>query len=125
MNNNNKIPTEEDFDRASKIMNAKFRGLDEASKVVLNQLKERCPLRRLFILPDGNDNFRVYVFYKNICDIALCERNGYQETIKKTVYDALEQFVPGRSTDISVVFEFDSEENVVENYEGDYFLRLR
>ena len=40
------------------------------------------------------------------------------------VYAALERAGRGKRPDISVAFEFDSDENVTANFEGDYFLRF-
>jgi hypothetical protein len=53
------------------------------------------------------------------------EKSGLASKIKEAVYEEMEKVGRGPREAIRIDFEFDSHENVVRDYEGDYFLRLR
>ena len=67
----------------------------------------------------------MYVFYKKDNDIQVCRDNGVSQKVEDFVYVELEKHGRGKKENIKASFEFDSDENVAANYEGDYFLRLR
>ena len=73
----------------------------------------------------GTEGFRAYMFFEKDKDIKACKNNGIIRDLIDFVYDALERAGRGRRQDVTVGFEFDSDENVEANYEGDYLLRLR
>lgn len=70
-------------------------------------------------------SLEVYIFYENDKDISTNESNGISDRIKETFLNALDELSYYKCFDNSITFVFDSNENVMKNYQGSYFLRLR
>ena len=121
----NKIPSDEELDRASKMMEQQFESLDVVKDTVVSRFKNACPLYDFHILPQGEDGFRAYVFFITEEDLQKCTETGIVEEIKACIYEELQRVGRGKIGETTVAFELDSDENVTANYEGDYFLRLR
>jgi hypothetical protein len=121
----NKIPSDDEFARASKHMEERSRNLDDVRKKVIRYFKKICPLHNFYILDQNDVDFRAYVFFKKDADIKACEKVGINNHLIDFVYAELELLGKGNKKDINVAFEFDSDENVTAKYKGDYFMRLR
>ena len=121
----NRIPSDEELDRASRMMEQQFQGLDVVKDTVVSRFKNTCPLYDFHILPQGQDRFRAYVFFNTNADVQKCTEVGIVEEIKACGYEELQRVGRGKIGETAVAFELDSDENVTANYEGDYFLRLR
>ncbi len=120
-----KIPSEADFARAKRLAEERSRNLSLVSARVKQSFKDRCPLHNVYILPQRDVDFRAYVFFRTDRDLKECEAEGITQEIRDAIYSELERVGRGRRNEITVAFEFDSDENVEANFEGDYFLRLR
>lgn len=122
-----KIPSSEEFARAKQRMRELDRNVDKVNESAVRYFEEICPIHahKFYLLAEEEKAFRAYVFYKFDKDIQLCRANGVEKKLEDFVYNELELHGRGRREDIAVAFEFDSDENVTANYEGDYFLRLR
>ena len=118
------IPSDEEFARAHELDDEDWRGLNAVSERVEAAFKNRCPLHYFYLMPQ-REGFRAYVFFQRNKDVEECASNGTTQAIIDFVYEELERAGRGRRDEIEVAFEFDSDENVKANYEGDYFLRLR
>ncbi len=121
----NRIPSDEELDRASNMMERQYHGLDVVKDTVVSRFKNACPLYDFHILPQGVEGFRAYVFFNTDADLQKCTKVGIVEEIKACVYEELQRVGRGKIGETTVVFELDSDENVTANFEGDYFLRLR
>lgn len=119
------IPSDEEFARAKRLMAKESRNLDRVSENVKKRFKMQCPLHNIYILSQRDVDFRTYVFFKEDKDIEACRRSGVVQDLIDSVYEELERAGRGKRGEITVDFEFDSDENVDRNFEGDYFLRLR
>ncbi len=119
------IPSDEDFDRAERLAKERSRGLDKVTARVLSRFKNLCPLHEFCIMDQIDVDFRAYVFFEKDEDIRECEDSGVNGQIVDFIYRALEHVGRGKREDITLAVEFDSDENVTANFEGDYFLRLR
>ncbi len=119
------IPTEDEFERASKFMEERSRHLDTIRDRLKMHFSKLCPLYDFYILPQRDVNYRAYVLFEKENDIDSCKRNGIVEQIKEFIFDELERYRKEKRENITVAFELDSNENVILNFEGDYFLRLR
>jgi hypothetical protein len=119
------IPSDEDFARAEKMMREQFRNLGVVEKNVLQHFKNRCPLHRVVILPHDSNSFEAYVFFEHDRDIPACMSNGVAQAIEDFVYEELARAGRGTRPSITIRFEFDSNENVITNYQDNYWLRLR
>ncbi|MFA7270916.1 MAG: hypothetical protein WC073_16385 [Sterolibacterium sp.] len=119
------IPSNADFARADELDRERSRNLDAASRNVAEHFQEVCRLFKVHILPQRDVSFRAYIFFYTDENIRDSERNGMLYAIQDYVYEELERQGRGKRGEISVAFEFDSDENVAANYDGDYFLRLR
>ncbi len=125
MSKSTNSPKKESFERASRVMKERSRNLDEVCKEVLQQFAGCCPLHRVFVLSQRDVDFRAYVFFKNRQDVEESKRHGIHEKIIDCIYSELERMGRGRRNKINVAVEFDSDENVIANFEGSYNLRLR
>jgi hypothetical protein len=148
------IPSEEDFKRAHRYVQECNRNLDRVHDRVIRRLKKMCPLHDFWIFYQGERDvaFWACIFFKKEHDLqAYFNKGGLQEAsdrvflslqhepeavrvtqvsgviqeIVDLVYAELERFGRGKRGEITVAFEFDSDENVQANFKGDYFLRLR
>lgn len=66
----------------------------------------------------------MYVFYNKDEDVMKCDNDGTSKALADYVYSELERVGRGKRNEIKVVFEFDSDENVTNKYNGDYYGRL-
>lgn len=121
----NRIPSDEDFARASRHMEERSRKLDKVREKVIKHFEKISPLHDFYLIDQRDVDFRAYVFFKENKDIKSCESSGILQTLMDFVYTELELAGRGKREDITVAFEFDSDENVTANFGGDYFLRLR
>jgi len=123
-NKMSKIPSDEEFARAGREMSESFRNLDNVCKSIKRRFKGLCPLDDVYILP-LTERFKATVFFKETKDIEACKANGIVQELIDFTYAELERVGRGKRTDITVEFEFDSDENVTKEWGGDYFLRMR
>ncbi len=119
------IPSDEEFARADRWARGQSRNLDAVCSEFSQRFGVRCPLHEVDLLPQGEGTFQIYVFFEKDKDIEAAKESGIVEVMVAFVYDALERAGRGKREEISVVFEFDSDENVRARVNGDYFLRLR
>ena len=119
------IPSEEEFARASKYMDEGFLHLEQVREAVLLRFRDTCPLYAFHIMPQRGVDFRAYIFFNTEKDIETCKNSGIAQQIIDFVYSELERVGRGTKAAIKVAFEFDSNENVISKYNGDYFLRLQ
>jgi len=125
MNENDLAWADEAYARASKNAKEASRQLDVVCRSVKRRFSSVCPLHDIYLLPQIDVTFRAYVFLEKNEDVDACEKSGIVEEIKEFIYDELERLGRGNRSEITVAFEFDSDENVASNYGRDYFLRLR
>src|SRR5690625_1085357 len=118
------VPSNEDFERAARKMAERSRNLDKLREMFLQRFGSRYPLHEFCIMPQRDVDFRAYVFFDKNNDVETSKESGLNEEIIDFVYESLEFLGRGRRGEVTVVFEFDSNENVEENFEGDYYLRL-
>lgn len=119
------IPSDEDFARAKRKMAERDRNLDQVCANVKRRFENECPLYNVYVLWQRDVDFRAYVFFDEDKDIDVCKRNGIVDKIENCVYDELAIAGRGKRDEIVVAFEYDSDENVVRNFGGDYLLRLK
>lgn len=122
-----KVPSEEALARAKKRRRERDRNMDLVNHSLRNYFKEICldNSHDALVIAEDDLEFRGYVFYKNAQDVQLCEENGISSQLRDFVYEELERQGRGSKDGIVVSFEFDSDENVQANFEGDYYLRMR
>lgn len=121
----NKIPSDEDFARASAALKKQSRGLSRVRDKILNRFHGDGNLYEFFIMDCSEKSFRAYVFYQWDRQIEQNEISGFSAKIVEAVFAELEQAGRGGRGEVQVDFEFDSHESVEQNYEGDYYNRLR
>ena len=121
----NNIPSEEDFKRAEIADQERHRGLSEVRNRILHRFrKDGVHETFMFFSPEKN-SFGAFVFYRWNRQIEEAEELGLTSQIKNAVFEELEKVGRGNRGAIRVDFEFDSHENVEQNYEGDYYMRLK
>lgn len=76
-------------------------------------------------VPIGFSPLEVYIFYENDSDIVLNEKSGITENVKRVFLETISNLDYTKIFDNNIIFIFDSNENVIKNYQGNYFLRLR
>ena len=117
-------PSDEEFARASAALRCRARGLSEARTRLLERFKEK-GLREIFIMDRAEYKFHAFVFYETNAQIQEAAASGLSREITLALHDELEAVGRGSCDENQVAVEFDSQENVEANYEGDYYLRLR
>ncbi|TBW45607.1 hypothetical protein EZI54_23480 [Marinobacter halodurans] len=121
----NNIPSKENFLRAKAAMRKDDHGLSEVRERILAQLKSKGLHEFMVLYSRKTDTFGAYVFYEMDNQISEAAESGLSGEIKSLVIDELERVGRGSKESIKINFEFDSHENVLKNYEGDYYNRLR
>ena len=121
---NNKILTEKEIEKAIAEMDWQSRGLSQVCENIKHRFKKQ-NLHEFFVLDSSETYFGAFVFFETRLQIEQAKQSGLVERIKEEVFREMEKAGRGIPMEIRVDFEFDSHENVVENYEGDYFNRLR
>lgn len=121
----NNIPSKEDFLRAKEARKKDDHGLSEVREQILNRFKSKGVHEFMVLYSRKTDSFGAYIFYEMDSQIGEAIETGLAKELEEAVYEGLANV--GRCTRDStkVNFEFDSHENVVRNYEGDYYSRLR
>jgi hypothetical protein len=119
------IPSDEVFTRADRLMAERDRNLGEVSANFKEKFAGRCPLYNFFLLWQRDVDFRAFIFFDRNIDIVECRENGIMDRMKDFVFEELKRVGRGERGRTSIDFEIDSNENVIKNYEGDYYLRLR
>ncbi len=100
--------------------------IEKAKMILLNW--SQCNNVHLFavhFVPMSDFSLEVYVFYKNDFDITENQNNGISDIVKQIFLKALNDLNYKRYFNSNITFIFDSNENVINNYQGSYFLRLR
>jgi len=122
-----KIPSDEAFARAKRRMRERDRNMDHVNNAFSEYFKEICTenAHDSHIIAEDDLSFRAYIFFKKVRDVQLCEESGVSSQLQQFIYDELERQGRGSRDNIVVNFEFDSDENVQANFEGDYYLRMR
>src|SRR5262249_39020225 len=72
-----------------------------------------------------DDGTGVYVFFNDDAALSEAKNCGFLDRAKEAYLTFLREEGYPFSTHPKVVFEFDSDENVRKNFEGNYFFRLR
>jgi hypothetical protein len=70
-------------------------------------------------------SLEVYIFYKYNSDITKNEINGLTDNAKQYFLKTISDMDYMKHFESNIAFIFDSDENVIKNYNGSYFLRLR
>ena len=120
-----KLSIEERIERANKLSAERNRGLSPTRETVYEQFKDQGLDEMILFYSPKIDEFIAYVSYKREKDIALAEQSGLTAAIKDRIYEELEKHGRGNRNEITLTLDLDSYENVVKNYEGNYYLRLR
>ena len=119
------IPSNEDFERAKRLARERSRSLDSVSFRVKERFGSKASVDCAYILPQRDVSFRAYIFFRTNGDLEKAADSGVTDDIGDFIYAELERVGRGTRGEITVAFEFDSDENVQEHFEGDYLLRLR
>ena len=82
-------------------------------------------LYAVHFVPMPDFSLEVYVFYEKDIDITQNHQNGVSENIKQIFLKTLNDLNYMKYFNNNITFTFDSNENVINNYQGSYFLRLR
>lgn len=117
-------PTPEEFERAAKIVREKMRNLDNVCEDVRAHFHAICPMQNIYIIDQRDVDFRAYIFMERRDDVVKMRSSGVYRQVIDFVYSSLERWGRGKRDEITVAFEFDSDERVEDECEGDYNLRL-
>lgn len=79
----------------------------------------------IHFVPMLDFRLEVYVFYESNEDVIQNQLSGDTDRVKELFLDALSTLDYKKHFPNRITFIFDSNENVVKNYEGNYFFRLR
>ena len=108
-----------------------FAAIEQAMSAVIVEMRAReIRLKNVEFVTtsrEGDNSLVVLIFYESDSDVAIYDGDGTTEAIRLKFQDELaaskSQFSFSQLPNMS--FVFDSHENVVKNFEGNYFLRLK
>jgi len=123
MGKGNKVPTEDEFVRASEALSKRSLGLSEIRDDVIQKFQK--DVHEFFIFDISDKSFKAYVFLRWNWQLDKISKSGMASEIEKFVLQQLENRGRGNRDDLHLELEFDSHENVVANFGGDYYSRLR
>jgi hypothetical protein len=124
MRQERRIPSEQDFARANVKMEESMRDLDKVRASIIERFSPLCRLHNVYVLPEGDLRFRVLFFLETGKDLREVERTHLNQTIVEFAYEEIERVGRGKSKEVAIAFEFDSDENVKAHFQGDYWFRL-
>lgn len=106
-------------------LNHDRRGAVQVEHALYARLHDSIPLWHIAPLCHGFDDFEMYFFFETDEELEASKTDGKREEIERVAWE--EVIRAGRSGPPQTVIKFvyDSNENVIENYEGDYQNRLR
>jgi hypothetical protein len=119
----NKIPTDEEFARASAAMKYRLRGLSAVRDKILSRFHG--VLHEFFIWDCSETSFIANVFFPLEQQIGESKQSGLVSQIKEAVFEEMENVGRGNRNTIEIEFDFDSHERVERAFNGNYFDRLR
>lgn len=105
-------------------MEAQYHITSKVERDIAKHFGNRCSFEGMEIVPHGDTRFAVFVFFKTNNDLESYKRAGILQEIIEFVYVEFASAGLGGREELTVVFEFDSDENVKENYGGSYQLRM-
>ncbi|HEY0085928.1 MAG TPA: hypothetical protein VGB65_08450 [Allosphingosinicella sp.] len=119
------IPKDEEFDRLYRKNSDKWEGLDDICEGVVRHFADSVEIIKVFILPQGDVNFRGYVFFESASDLRTAETKGLLPEVQKYMSEELAREKGRGEWYPSVDVEFDTAENVQNNFKGSFWYRLR
>lgn len=123
--NNRHIPSEEDIARARAAMRERDRGLSGVRSKLLERFRDQGLHEAFVLFSPASNTFFARLFFRTNKQVADAAVTGLAAQMESAVYEELEIAGRGTRSVLNVIVEYDSHQNVVENFEGDYFLRLR
>jgi hypothetical protein len=100
--------------------------IEKAKKILMEWSKyNNAHIFTVHFVPMFDFSLEVYVFYESDNNIAQNQMTGITDKVKQTFLKAITDMGYMKHFGDNITFIFDSNENVVKNYEGNYFLRLR
>jgi len=100
--------------------------IEKAKLVLINwSSNNNVYIHEVYFVPMNDFSLEVYIFYRNDNDIILNKGNGISDDVKQIFLKTLSDMDYFRYYKNNISFIFDSHENVVKNYSGSYFFRLR
>lgn len=98
--------------------------LDIAEMHTLNQIPKE-NIHCIHFIPIGLHKVQVHVFYHTNDDLAQLNRDGFSQQFMDLMGVELNKLGIGEEQGIQLRYEFDSHENVVKNFAGNYYHRLK
>ena len=100
--------------------------IEKAKMILMNWAQNyNVHLFTVHFVPMLDFSLEEYIFYESDFDITQNQKSGISDKIKQVFLKALADLNYMKHFNNNITFIFDSNENVVNNYQGSYFLRLR
>lgn len=100
--------------------------INKAKVVLMNwAVINKIHIITVHFIPMFDSSLEVYLFYENNKDISQNTTNGISDMVKQIFLKTLKDLNYYKHFSDKIMFIFDSNENVIKNYQGNYFLRLR
>jgi hypothetical protein len=121
----NPTPSKEALAQAKAKIRENSLGVSQISIALHQRLQDHIPLWHIGFMSQGSDKFEAYFFFETNDELEASKTNGKREEIERVTWEEIERAGRGKPPETKVTFVYDSDENVIENYEGDYQNRLR
>jgi hypothetical protein len=99
---------------------------EKAKKKIIKWAKKNSiEIHEIHFIPMYDFSLEIYIFFVSDKCLQVYEENSITQTLKENFIDILSKLEYMDRVSSKIDFVFDSHENVVKNYNGSYFFRLR
>ena len=93
-------------------------------KHMFKRYASRCLIDGIEVIPEDNAKFTVFVFFQKNNDLSAYRTSGIIEEMIDAFYEEFGREGLGARDALTIKFEFDTTENVVDHYDGSYQRRM-
>lgn len=117
--------TDENLKKAEEYSRSVNLNMGKVNQEIVNSLKKVVEIHSFYLVPEKIDEFRAYTFFKRQEMVRESVGTNLEKKIISCVYKTLEKYGRGCRDQIKVHFEWDSDENIQLNHDGNYYNRMR
>jgi len=85
---------------------------------------QRANVQKVLFVPQDSGLLEVYIFFEHDCECDSFVREGRNEALKHKLHEYLVKVNYFCYFPDDIIYQFDSHENVINNYKGSYYFRL-
>lgn len=98
--------------------------LEDIGELLRQSSAEEWPIDYVELMPQKDVGIRAYIFLRKEDDLVTCEKSGALRAMGDFLHARLAEAGLGARNETKLAIEFDSKENVDQNFKGSYLLRM-